>query len=266
MFKAYACAFAAIVLAGALPQRADASAQLIVDGRSVAYQVSVSDAGGSLNPTGSMTPANPQDMFVGAAISNTVTTSAESASASGLASQTSGFETNGRGGTAFTFDSFVATGRSIGEARGQVSGDSASGSAETLASLDFSIDAPHDFSITGTLSEDGQSVGGSASASSEAVVELLRFSSGNPIVAGVSGSGPVALGGLLEPGTYRLVFRATSDANVTGDGSATSNTSFQNMSFDLTEVPEPATGMILLAGAVLVLRRNQRVGSEFSRS
>lgn len=266
MFRAYACAFAMVAIVSALPQRADASAQLILDGRNVAYQVSVSDAGGSLNPAGSMTPANPHDMFVGAAISNVVTTAAESASASGLASQTSGFVSNGRGGTAFTFDSFLATGRSIGEASGQVSGDSASGFAETLASIDFSIDAPHDFSITGTLSEDPQSNGGFSSASSEAVVELLRFSSGNPIVAGASGSGPVALGGLLEPGAYRLVFRATSDAEVTGDGNANSNTSFQDMTFDLTKVPEPTTGMILLAGAAFVLRRGQRVGSEFSRS
>jgi hypothetical protein len=257
------CAICALFCA--LPENADASATLLADDRAVSFDVSVSDAGGSLHPTDA-TSAQFGDAFVGAAVSGVISTSASSATASGLSSQTSAFLSDGRVGNGIQFNSFQATGRAIGEAIGQVSGDSAAGFAETFAGFNFSIDTPHQYSITGSLTQDAQSSGASASASSQALVELQSVGRGDAAIDGASGTGPVDLDGTLDPGTYRLIFRGTSEADLLGDGNATSNTSFQNMIFDLTEVPEPATGMMLLTGAMLVMRRGQRRRSEFSRS
>ncbi len=250
------CAICALVCV--LHQDANASATLISDEFQVSYVVSVRDSAAALTDSATQGIINTQDQFVGSVVSGVFSTDANSAISSGLASLTSSFPSGGRIGPGFQFDSFQATGRSIGEASGQLSGDSASGFAETFASVDFSISAPHSYSVTGLLTENSQFSGASISVTSEAIVELIGLDRGNAPIDGASGDVPVDLDGVLDPGSYRLIVVATSEADVLDEGSADSSTSFQNIVLDLTEVPEPATGMFMLAGALMFLRRGQR--------
>ncbi|GJM24834.1 MAG: hypothetical protein DHS20C16_12490 [Phycisphaerae bacterium] len=253
----------ALLLVGIVQQYANASAQLIVDLRRTSFDVSVSDSGGSLNPTASDMATNPQETFVGSAISGTVSTEVVDAQASGLASQTSNYSSAGRSGSPLLFDVFHATGRAIAEASGQTNEADASGYAETHVRIFFSLGTPHAYSITGMLTEEHRSDGAFAFATSEAFASI---GDSNHVMEEATGPGPVDLSGVLEPGDYKLEFKATSDVDVLEVGSANSSTSFQDMVFDLTEVPEPATGVMLLIGALVALRRGQRRRSEFSRN
>ncbi len=253
---------AAFLLVGIVQQNAHASAQLIVDLRRTSYNVSVSDSGGSLNPAESDTAKNPREAFVGSTISGMVSTNVANARVSGLASQASNYSFAGRSGPPLLFDAFYATGRAIAEASGQMDEADASGYGETHVSIFFFIDTPHAYSITGTLTEEHESDGASSIANSEAFASI---GDSNHVIKEATGPGPVDLSGVLEPGDYHLEFKATSDVDIIGEGSANSTTSFQNMAFDLTEVPEPATGAMMLAGMLMLLRRGQRGRGVVSR-
>ncbi|NOX58559.1 MAG: PEP-CTERM sorting domain-containing protein, partial [Planctomycetes bacterium] len=92
----------------------------------------------------------------------------------------------------------------------------------------------------------------------DAFVSLLSLDPPGGQEEFLQGAGSINAAGTLEPGVYRLIFQASADTNVDGDGTSSATASFELMAFDLTEIPEPATIGLLLVGVGIGVTKRRR--------
>ena len=139
------------------------------------------------------------------------------------------------------------------------------GTANALSSmqLDFTIDAPFTFSLSGTTS-----LSGAISSDDGAYIQLrnignssVKFTLGTTPNGGATGPSSGTLSGTIPAGQYHFDAVATftvAPINSTESGSA----SFSNLSFSVAPVPEPSTAtLLMLMGTAFVIRRKRPTSS-----
>jgi hypothetical protein len=131
----------------------------------------------------------------------------------------------------------------------------ATGIAESIFNVEFTVESPVDFNIVGLST----AVGGDSIAS----VKLVNIGVGGTptqifanLVATANGSAPFDVDGSLLPGDYRLEARSYSHINYVFDSG--SNSTHASTDLTMTIVPEPSSMALLLVGGVAAIRRRNR--------
>jgi hypothetical protein len=163
------------------------------------------------------------------------------AEADAFASQTSSFDASP------VFTSIMAEGAA--NAHGQINSFTEitdfSSSAESVFSIVFNVATAQDWSISASILDEG---------SGSTARVRLRHLGGADVFLLQNTTGSDSGSGTLDPGDYELL----GEAKAIFFGSSTGTSFYDkdaNFSFDFSIVPEPASGLLLLIGGSLLLRR-----------
>ncbi len=239
----YSCA----VLALGAGRFAFAGATLTVDDREMEVEASVAEGGNAsgIGPT-SFFPTGDGDSWNSIAQTGLVTSSPSGdAESSALATHNSSFDS----APMFTMVTASGTANAFGRVDGFALNADADSSADSIFDIQFSIDSPQDWSITAMTDDEGSGSTGRV---------RLRPVGGSDIFI-LQGTGTLSdsASGILQPGDYQLIGEARSAGFASTIGSSFYNRDSE-FSFEFSIVPEPVSGMLLLAAAPLLLRRRNR--------
>ena len=233
-----ACAVAVLLL---IARPVLAGATILNDNRSMAIHMYLEDFSGSLGGSDSDTPDYPTAPFGGYFYYDRQSSTDGNATGESEAYQASNL--NGSPNVSY----LLCTGSAY--AYGYTDFDGiAESSAESVFSVDFELTEPHDYNFTGMLNRSGAG----------AFAEInLEVTGGNSIFT-TSAGGSFNDQGILPTGNYTLYARAYSYGYADTGSAFDYDASFENVLLDLTPVPEPTSGLLMLAAATACLLRRQR--------